>query len=74
MVETLRSWRAGKGVSNATLAYAWLMHKGVTAPIVGASKTYQLDQAAAAIDVQLTGEEIAKLEAKYEPHPILGHV
>jgi aryl-alcohol dehydrogenase (NADP+) len=50
------------------------MHKGITAPIVGASKTYQLDQAAAAIEVRLTSEEIAKLEAPYEPHPILGHV
>ena len=36
---------AAKGVSNATLAYAWLLHKGVTAPIVGCSKTTQLDQA-----------------------------
>jgi aryl-alcohol dehydrogenase-like predicted oxidoreductase len=74
VVETLSKLAAKKGVSNATLAYAWLMHKGVTAPIVGASKTYQLDQAAAAIDVQLTSEEIAELEAPYEPHPVLGHV
>ena len=74
VVETLSKLAAKKGVSNATLAYAWLMHKGITAPIVGASKTYQLDQAADAIDVRLTSEEIAKLEAPYEPHPILGHV
>ncbi len=74
VVETLSKLAAKKGLSNATLAYAWLMHKGITAPIVGASKTYQLDQAAAAIDVKLTNDEIAKLEAPYEPHPILGHV
>ena len=74
VVETLAELAAAKGVSNATLAYAWLMHKGVSAPIVGASKTYQLDQAAAAVDVRLTADEIAKLEAPYEPHPILGHV
>jgi len=74
VVETIATLAAKKGVSNATLAYAWLLHKGITAPIVGASKTYQLDQAAAAIDVQLSGEEIATLEAPYEPHPILGHV
>jgi 1-deoxyxylulose-5-phosphate synthase len=65
---------ARKGVSNATLAYAWLLHKGVTAPIVGASKTYQLDQAAAALEVRLGAEEVAALEAAYEPHKILGHV
>ncbi|HET6196760.1 MAG TPA: aldo/keto reductase, partial [Acetobacteraceae bacterium] len=53
VVETLGRIAEKKGVSSATLAYAWLMHKGVTAPIVGASKTYQLDQAVAAIDVQL---------------------
>jgi len=40
-------WRRKKGVTNATLAYAWLLHKGVTAHR-GASKLHQLDQAAAA--------------------------
>ena len=74
VVETLAKLAAKKGVSNATLAYAWLLHKGITGPIVGASKTYQLDQAAAALDVKLSAEEIARLEAPYEPHPILGHV
>jgi 1-deoxyxylulose-5-phosphate synthase len=74
VVQSLSELAARKGVSNATLAYAWLLHKGVTAPIVGASKTYQLDQAVGALDVQLTGEEIAALEGPYEPHKVLGHV
>ncbi len=74
IVEALTQLAAEKGVSNGTLAYAWLMHKGVTAPIVGASKTWQLDQAVAAVDVKLTEDEITRLEAAYEPHPILGHV
>jgi aryl-alcohol dehydrogenase (NADP+) len=73
VVDALTKLAAKKGVSNATLAYAWLMHKGVSAPIVGASKTYQLDQAVAAVGVKLTADEIAKLEAAYEPHPVLGH-
>jgi len=73
-VERLGALAQTKGVSNATLAYAWLLHKGVTAPIVGASKAYQLDQAAAAADVVLAPEEIAALEAGYEPHPVIGHV
>jgi len=64
---------AARGVSNATLAYAWLLHKGVTAPIVGASKLHQLDQAAAAAELALSAEEIASLEAGYEPHPVIGH-
>jgi 1-deoxyxylulose-5-phosphate synthase len=74
VVQALSELAARKGVSNATLAYAWLLHKGVSAPIVGASKTYQLDQAVAALEVQLTAEEVAALEAPYEPHRILGHV
>ncbi len=62
-----------KGISNATLAYAWLLHKGVTAPIVGASKTHHLDQAVAALKVELSGQDISRLEAAYEPHPVIGH-
>jgi aryl-alcohol dehydrogenase-like predicted oxidoreductase len=62
-----------RGLSNATLAYAWLLHKGVSAPIVGASKTWQLDEAVAALDVKLTDEEVQQLEAPYQPHPVLGH-
>ncbi|MCD6076892.1 MAG: aldo/keto reductase [Ramlibacter sp.] len=74
VVEALGALAAKRGVSNATVAYAWLLHKGVTAPIVGASKTTQLDQAVAALDITLTAEEVRALEAPYEPHPILGHV
>ena len=62
-----------KGISNATLAYAWLLHKGVTAPIVGASKTHQLDQAVAALKLELSAQDISRLEAAYQPHPVLGH-
>jgi 1-deoxyxylulose-5-phosphate synthase len=74
VLETLSALAPRRGVSNATLAYAWLLRKGVTAPIVGASKPYQLDHAAAAVDVVLTDEEVAQLEAPYEPHPVIGHV
>ncbi len=72
-VERLSALARRKGVSNATLAYAWLLHKGVTAPIVGASKPHQLEEAAAAVELSLPPEEIAELEAGYEPHPVLGH-
>ena len=73
VVEALSALAARKGVSNATLAYAWLLHKGVAAPIIGASKVAQLDQAAAAVELQLADDEVRALEAPYEPHPILGH-
>ena len=61
-------------VSPTQIALAWLLHKpGVTAPIVGASKMAHLEQAAAAVDIKLTTEDIGQLEAPYRPHPILGH-
>ncbi len=72
-VERLGAMAAERGVTHATLAYAWLLHKGVTAPIVGASKLHQLDQAAAAVELTLSADEIAKLEEGYEPHPVIGH-
>ena len=74
VVDTLTRMAQKKGVSNAQLAYAWLLHKGVTAPIVGASKLGHLEDALTSIRVPLTTEEMAELEAPYQPHPVIGHV
>jgi 1-deoxyxylulose-5-phosphate synthase len=58
----------------AQVALAWMLQKEVlTAPIVGATKPGQIDDAIAAVDVTLTDDEVAALEAPYVPHPILGH-
>ncbi|GJM40347.1 MAG: aldo/keto reductase [Ardenticatenaceae bacterium] len=63
-----------KGFSAAQIALAWLLHKpGITAPIIGATKMYQLEEAVAAVDISLSTEEIERIEAPYKPHPILGH-
>jgi 1-deoxyxylulose-5-phosphate synthase len=66
---------AGKrGVKPTQVALSWLLaQSGVTAPIVGASKLAHLDEAVAAIDLRLEPDEIAFLEAPYQPHAILGH-
>jgi aryl-alcohol dehydrogenase-like predicted oxidoreductase len=66
---------AGKrGVKPAQVALAWLLAKpGVTAPIIGASKMPHLDDAVAALAIRLDAEEMAALEAPYQPHSILGH-
>jgi len=45
----------------------------VSAPIIGASKLYQLDDAIAALQLKLTADEIQRLEEPYKPHSILGH-
>ncbi|MCP4361204.1 MAG: aldo/keto reductase [Chloroflexi bacterium] len=63
-----------RNVKPAQIALAWLLHKpGVSAPIIGASKMYQLEEAIAAVEIKLSDDEIAALEEPYRPHPILGH-
>ena len=63
-----------KNVLPIQIALAWILRQpGVTAPIVGASKLEQLEQLLAGVDVQLTDEEATYLEARYQPHRVLGH-
>jgi 1-deoxyxylulose-5-phosphate synthase len=74
VIEALRGLAQDRGTSCAMLAYAWLQHKSaVTAPIIGASKLFQLEEAVAALDVQLSAAEMQRLEAPYRPHPVLDH-
>ncbi|MFC6646083.1 aldo/keto reductase [Granulicella cerasi] len=63
-----------RGVKPAQIALAWVLAKpGVSAPIIGASKMYQLEDALGALQIKLSDEEMKRLEEPYEPHPILGH-
>jgi aryl-alcohol dehydrogenase-like predicted oxidoreductase len=74
VVDVVREVAAERGLPPAQIALAWLLDKpAVTAPIVGATKVGHLDDAIASIDVALSDEETARLEAPYRPHPILGH-
>ena len=74
IVERVGEIAKQRGVSNAQIALAWMLHKpGITAPIIGASKMYQLDEAIAALDIKLSADEMTALEAPYQPHPVLGH-
>jgi aryl-alcohol dehydrogenase-like predicted oxidoreductase len=61
------------GVKPAQIALAWVLAKGVTAPIVGATKKHHLDDAIAALDVKLTQGQIASLEKPYLPRSVMGH-
>jgi aryl-alcohol dehydrogenase-like predicted oxidoreductase len=62
-----------RGLPMAQVALAWMLSKPVvTAPIVGATKPHHIDDAVAALAVQLTADEIHHLEEAYQPHPILG--
>lgn len=74
VVDALGALARERGVANATLAYAWLLAQpGVSCPIVGASRPEQLDDALAAIDLRLDADEVQRLAAPYQPHPVLGH-
>jgi 1-deoxyxylulose-5-phosphate synthase len=74
VVERVTEIARKRGLSNAQIALAWLLHQpGVTAPIVGASKMHHLEDAVAALDVKLDAEELKALEQPYQPHPVLGH-
>ena len=64
----------GRGIKPAQVAFAWLLSvPAVSAPIIGATKVDYIDDAVAALDVELSDEEIQRLEAPYTPHPVLGH-
>jgi aryl-alcohol dehydrogenase (NADP+) len=71
IVDRVREIAARRSVSSAQIALAWVLAQpGVTAPIVGASKMPQLEEAIAAIDIRLTAEESKELEELYEPHRV----
>ncbi|WP_416177619.1 aldo/keto reductase [Dialister sp.] len=62
------------GVSMAQVAIAWQWAKGVTAPIIGGTKTRNFDDALKALDLHLTKEEIDYMEEPYVPHKIVGAI
>ena len=73
VVETLGAVASRLALPRAQLALAWVLQQpGVTAPIVGATRLEQLDDAVAALEVKLTAEDIAELEAPYVPHAVVG--
>ena len=62
------------GVSGSQIALAWVLSKPpINSLIIGATKMDHLEQAIAALDIQLSEEEVNQLEGLYKPHPILGH-
>jgi aryl-alcohol dehydrogenase-like predicted oxidoreductase len=74
VVDRLSEIATARGVKNAQVALAWMLGRpGVSAPIIGASKAYQLEDALEAMEIKLDEAEIKWLEEPYEPHPVLGH-
>ncbi|GIP03478.1 aldo/keto reductase [Paenibacillus lautus] len=73
IVERLAGIANERGIPRVQIALAWLLQKEpITAPIVGATKISHLEDAAAALTVKLTPEEMASLEEPYIPHRVVG--
>lgn len=73
VVERVKAIAEKRGVPRAQVALAWVLQKEpVTAPIIGATKLHHLEDAVAALSLQLSQDEIASLEEPYVPHPVLG--
>lgn len=73
VVDAVAAVASARGVPRAQVALAWVARKSpVTAPIIGASKASHLEDAVAALTLQLTADEIATLEVSYAPHAVAG--
>lgn len=73
VIDVVEQIAGERGVPMAQVALAWVLGKnGVSAPIVGASKPAHLDDALAALSVQLSADEVARLQAPYIPHAVAG--
>jgi aryl-alcohol dehydrogenase-like predicted oxidoreductase len=74
VVDAVQRIAEARGVAMPEVALAWLLGRpGVVAPIVGATKLDHLTTAIRALELKLSGEEVAALEAPYRPHPVRGH-
>lgn len=74
IVEAVARIAAARGIPRAQVALAWLLQRDtVTAPIVGAGKPGHIEDAVAALELQLSEQEIEELERPYAPRPVAGH-
>ncbi|MFJ9899446.1 aldo/keto reductase [Streptomyces sp. NPDC091280] len=74
IVEAVTRIAADRGVPRAQVALAWLLAQGtVAAPIVGAARPRHIEDAVAAVELELSDKEIEELEQPYTPHAISGH-
>ncbi len=73
VADAVRLVADGRGVPRAQIALAWVLNNPtVTSPIIGATKPHHIDDAVAAVELELTDDEVRTLEAQYVPHPIIG--
>jgi 1-deoxyxylulose-5-phosphate synthase len=74
VLDAVNQVASARGVTPGAVALAWMLQApGVTAPIIGTTKLKHLEEAIKALDLQLSPEDVASLEAPYQPKPISGH-
>jgi 1-deoxyxylulose-5-phosphate synthase len=74
IVEAVTRIAGDRGVPRAQVALAWLLAQDtVAAPIVGAGKPHHIEDAVAAVELELSEKEIEELEGPYTTRPIVGH-
>jgi aryl-alcohol dehydrogenase-like predicted oxidoreductase len=75
VVEAVRLVAERHGRPMAQIAYAWVASRpGISAPLVGISKLHQFDDAIAALEIKLTAEDVAQMEAPYMAKGVAGHL
>jgi len=72
VVERAQEIAKEKAVTVSQIALAWLLHKGVCAPIIGATKVEHVEDAVSSLEVKLSLDDIKRLEEPYKPHQIIG--
>jgi 1-deoxyxylulose-5-phosphate synthase len=73
IVRRTRELATNKGATPTQVAIAWLLHKGVTSPIVGTTKVEHLEEFVGSLDVKVSPEDAKYLEEPYIPQQISGH-
>jgi 1-deoxyxylulose-5-phosphate synthase len=74
IVRRLREMATEKGATPAQVAIAWLLHKGVTAPIVGTTSVQHLEEFVGSLDVKVSPGDVRSLEEPYVPQNVTGFV
>lgn len=74
IVERVKELAERYDTKMSSIALAWMYHKGVASPVIGATKEHYIDEAVEALDIKLKDEDIAYLEELYVPHPIVGAI
>ena len=73
VIDNLESLAKSRGISMAQMSLAWMLSKDyITSPIVGTTAVQHVEEAVAALDIQLSAEDFQALERPYVTHPVLG--